>query len=92
MAAFLNTEPTSDPNVYRFIISHTFSEEESRDFISREEAAGDEIASPLFHIIGITRVTCQQNYIALTKKDEALWSFIIAPAINIIAARVAPLG
>jgi Fe-S cluster biogenesis protein NfuA len=92
MAIFLDSESTTDSNIFKFIISHTFSDSETRSYTSKEETQGHAIAAPLFNIMGVTAVTLRDNYVSVTKEDSVLWSLVVPPAINIISARIADLG
>lgn len=77
---FIQTEETPNPNTLKFLPGATVLEEGSFDFPNAEAAKISPLAMKLFEIDGITRVFFAQDFISVTKDEEADW-IVLKPSI-----------
>ncbi|MCH9019411.1 MAG: NifU family protein [Proteobacteria bacterium] len=77
---FIQTEPTPDPRTLRFLPGRAVLGEDSVSFADAEAAQGSPLAARLFQMTGVNGVTLGQDFIAVTKTDDADWQ-LLKPAI-----------
>lgn len=78
---FIQTEQTPNPATLKFIPGQTILEQGSADFRTAEEAASaSPLAERLFRVDGVRGVFLGQDFISVTKGDEAEW-YLLKPAI-----------
>jgi hypothetical protein len=67
-------QPTPNPNAGKFAIGRpTVPGGGSRSYFSREQAAGDPLAEPLFEIDGVASVFMVADFVTVTKTEHADW-------------------
>jgi NFU1 iron-sulfur cluster scaffold homolog, mitochondrial len=78
---FIQTEPTPNPEVLKFLPGRTVLGEGTRDFRSAEEAEVSALASELFAIEGVTRVFFGPDFLTVGKDADAEWPHLKAPIL-----------
>lgn len=81
---FIQTEPTPNPNVLKFLPGRDVASD-PRDFVNAEEAAASPLAEALFQLEGVTGVFFGYDYVSVTRDPEGLdWSQLKAPILAAI--------
>lgn len=81
---FIQTEPTPNPNVLKFLPGRDVSEN-PRDFVNVDEAAASPLAEALFELEGVTGVFFGYDYISVTRAAQGLeWTQMKAPILAAI--------
>jgi len=73
---FIQTEQTPNPATLKFLPGRPVMEAGVADFTSVEESSRSPLAHRLFEVGGITGVFFGQDFITVTKADEADWQVI----------------
>ena len=81
---FIQTEPTPNPEVLKFLPGQTVLAEGSRDFRSPQEAEVSPLASDLFDIEGVDRVFFGPDFVTVGKHADADWPHLRAPVLAAI--------
>ncbi len=76
---FIQTEETPNPATLKFIPGRVVLDNDTREFLSSEDAQASPLASRIFAIAGITGVFFGQDFITVTK-DATEWPHI-KPAV-----------
>ncbi|MDQ8027640.1 MAG: NifU N-terminal domain-containing protein, partial [Brevundimonas sp.] len=81
---FIQTEPTPNPNVLKFLPGRDVSED-PRDFVNADEAAASPLAEALFQLDGVTSVFFGYDYVSVTREAQGLeWNQMKAPILAAI--------
>lgn len=81
---FIQTEPTPNPNVLKFLPGRDVSED-PRDFVNAQEAAASPLAEALFQLDGVTGVFFGYDYVSVTREAQGLeWAQMKAPILAAI--------
>lgn len=81
---FIQTEPTPNPEVLKFLPGQTVLAEGSRDFRSPLEAEASPLASDLFDIDGVDRVFFGADFVTVGKHPDHDWPHLKAPVLAAI--------
>lgn len=81
---FIQTEPTPNPQVLKFLPGRTVMESGSRDFRSAEEAADSALAAEIFALEGVNRVFFGSDFLTVGKLVSADWDHLKAPVLAAI--------
>ncbi|MGZ8364528.1 MAG: NifU family protein [Caulobacteraceae bacterium] len=82
---FIQTEPTPNPEVLKFIPGREVMGEGVREFPGADDAAISPLAAELFQIEGVTRVFFGADFLTVTKAGPHVdWSAIKAPVLAAI--------
>jgi NFU1 iron-sulfur cluster scaffold homolog, mitochondrial len=81
---FIQTETTPNPAVLKFLPGRELLAAGTREFRDAGEAAASPLAQALFHLTGVTRVFFAQDFLTVTKSDEADWAHLKAPILAAI--------
>ena len=81
---FIQTEPTPNPEVLKFLPGREVMPEGARDFRDAAEAAASPLAADLFEIEGVTRVYFGADFITVGKQPDADWPLLKAPVLAAI--------
>lgn len=81
---FIQTEPTPNPQVLKFLPGRTVMESGSRDFRSAEEAAESALAAEIFSLEGVNRVFFGGDFLTVGKIASADWDHLKAPVLAAI--------
>lgn len=81
---FIQTEPTPNPNVLKFLPGRDVSED-PRDFVNIDEAAASPLAEALFELEGVKSVFFGYDYVSVTRDPQGLeWNQMKAPILAAI--------
>jgi Fe-S cluster biogenesis protein NfuA len=81
---FIQTEPTPNPQVLKFLPGRTVMESGSQDFRSAEEAAASALAAEIFALEGVNRVFFGGDFLTVGKVASADWDHLKAPVLAAI--------
>lgn len=81
---FIQTEPTPNPEVLKFLPGREVMAEGARDFRDAEEAQASPLAADLFDIEGVTRVYFGGDFITVGKHPSFDWPHLKAPVLAAI--------
>ena len=82
----VTVQGTPNPNAAKFMLDRTVVAEGSRSYFDRESAREDPIASRLFEIEGVRAVFMVEDFITVTKADEAEWDDLVGSVEEAIVA------
>jgi Fe-S cluster biogenesis protein NfuA len=78
---FIQTEPTPNPQVLKFLPGRELLPGGSREFVGAEEALASPLAKALFAIEGVTRVYFGDDFLTVTKAEDRDWAHLKAPIL-----------
>lgn len=81
---FIQTEPTPNPEVLKFLPGREVMGEGTRDFREPGEAQASALAADLFDVEGVTRVFFGPDFITVGKHPSADWPHLKAPILAAI--------
>ena len=81
---FIQTEPTPNPQVLKFLPGRTVMESGSREFRSAEEASASSLAAEIFGLEGVNRVFFGGDFLTVGKLASADWDHLKAPVLAAI--------
>ena len=81
---FIQTEPTPNPEVLKFLPGRDVMGEGSRDFRDADAAAASTLAVDLFSIEGVDRVFFGPDFLTVGKTSDHDWSHLKAPILAAI--------
>lgn len=81
---FIQTEPTPNPEVLKFLPNRDVLGDGTRDFRNLEEAQASPLAQAIFDIEGVTRVFYGPDFITAAKAPDADWAHLKAPILAAI--------
>ena len=81
---FIQTEPTPNPEVLKFLPGREVMGEGARDFRDAEAAAVSNLAAELFTIEGVERVYFGPDFLTVGKTEAHDWSHLKAPILAAI--------
>ena len=81
---FIQTEPTPNPEVLKFLPGRDVMGEGTRDFRDVEAGAVSTLASELFAIEGVDRVFFGPDFLTVGKTESHDWSHLKAPILAAI--------
>ena len=81
---FIQTEPTPNPNVLKFLPGREVSVE-PREFLNADEAAASPLAEALFALESVAGVFFGADYVSVTRRADGLdWTRMKAPILAAI--------
>jgi NFU1 iron-sulfur cluster scaffold homolog, mitochondrial len=81
--ADIRFQPTPNPNAGKFVAGRTVVEgKSSRSFYNAEQAATDPVASALFALDGVASIFMVEDFVTVTKQQDADWSELIPRVID----------
>jgi Fe-S cluster biogenesis protein NfuA len=81
---FIQTEPTPNPEVLKFLPGREVLADGSRDFRDAQDAEASPLAAELFAIPGVERVYYGSDFITVGKDAARDWSHLKAPILAAI--------
>ena len=81
---FIQTEPTPNPEVLKFLPGRDVMGEGTRDFRDAEAAVASTLAGELFSIEGVDRVFFGPDFLTVGKTADHDWSHLKAPILAAI--------
>jgi NFU1 iron-sulfur cluster scaffold homolog, mitochondrial len=81
--AHIRFQPTPNPNAGKFSLGRpAVPGGGSRSYFSREQAASDAVAAPLFEIPGVASVFMVADFVTVTKTEDADWGELIPSIVE----------
>jgi len=74
----ITVEGTPNPNAAKFTLDRPLPVEESRSYFDAEAARGDPLAERLFEIDGVRALLIVENFVTVTKAEEAEWDDLVS--------------
>jgi len=68
---------TPNPNAAKFVLDRSVLGDDGRTFFDVESAEHDPLAARLFSIAGVRALFMVDNFITVTKADEASWDDMV---------------
>jgi len=84
MLQVIDVELTPNPHALKFLINERILKYETRHFHSKEEAAGDPLASGVFELPGVLSVFYMDKFITVEKSRETQWGQIQRPLVSFL--------
>ncbi len=81
---FIQTEPTPNPAVLKFLPGRELLAGGTREFRDEAEARASPLAEALFAIPGVVRVFFAGEYLTVSKSEDQDWSWLKAPILAAI--------
>ena len=81
---FIQTQPTPNPATMKFLPGRDVSPVTPYEFVSLEEASASPLASALFGLTGVRTVFLGNDFVSITKSDDADWSHLKPQALAAI--------
>jgi Fe-S cluster biogenesis protein NfuA len=82
---FIQTEPTPNPNVLKFLPGRDVSPLAAREYRTIDEAAASPLAEALFELEGVDGVFFGADYVSVTRQEHGPdWSEMKAPILGVI--------
>jgi Fe-S cluster biogenesis protein NfuA len=81
---FIQTEPTPNPEVLKFLPGRDVMGEGTRDFRDADAAVASTLATELFSIEGVDRVFFGPDFLTVGKTGDHDWSHLKAPILAAI--------
>ncbi len=73
----ITVEGTPNPNAAKFTLDRSVPGDSSRSYFDAEAAAGDPLAEKLFAVTGVRALLLVDNFITVTKTEEAEWPALV---------------
>lgn len=73
----VHVQGTPNPNAAKFVLDRSALGDEGRTFFDSESAGHDPLAARLFGIAGVRALFMVDNFITVTKADEASWDDMV---------------
>jgi len=82
---FIQTEPTPNPNVLKFLPGRDVSTDSPREFLTPDQATASPLADALFRLESVAGVFYGADYVSVTREAQGLeWSRMKAPILAAI--------
>ncbi|TAJ73097.1 MAG: NifU family protein [Gallionellaceae bacterium] len=81
---FIQTEPTPNPEVLKFLPGREVMGEGARDFRDSLDAEDSPLATDIFQITGVERVYFGPEFLTVEKQPDADWAHLKAPVLAAI--------
>jgi Fe-S cluster biogenesis protein NfuA len=81
---FIQTEPTPNPNVLKFLPGRDVATAGPREFLTVDAAADSPLAEALFRLEGVTAVFFAADHVSVTRSPEVDWTGLKAPVLAAI--------
>ncbi len=83
----VSVQPTPNPNSAKFILDRpAVAEGEMKNYMSKDDAAGDPLGEALFAIEGVEIIFMMADFITINKAADADWANLIPPVEEAIRA------
>lgn len=86
----ITVEGTPNPHAAKFTLSRALPVEGSRSYFDADAAAGDSLAEGLFEIEGVRALLMVDNFITVTKREEAAWDELVDEVSEVIRRELRP--
>lgn len=80
----VTVEGTPNPHAAKFTLGRQLPVEESRSYFDAEDAEGDPLAERLFEIEGVRALLMVDNFVTVTKAEDADWDGLVEDVTRVI--------
>jgi len=84
----INVQGTPNPNAAKFQLDGTRLGDSSRFYVASSEAANDPLAARLFEIAGVRALLIVEDFITVTKHEDADWNDLVVRVEEVIRAEL----
>jgi len=75
----IQVQGTPNPNAAKFVLGRSVLGDEGRTFFDAKAAADDPLAAKLFEVEGVRALFMVDNFITVTKAEDAAWDDLVEP-------------
>ena len=75
----IQVQGTPNPNAAKFVLGESRLGEEGRTYFDAEAAEGHPLAERLFGLEGVRALFMVDNFITVTKAEDAAWDDLVEP-------------
>lgn len=83
----IQVEGTPNPHAAKFTLSRPLPVEGSRSYFRADEVEDDPLAEELFGVDGVRALLIVDDFITVTKAEEAEWDELVEPVSDAIRRR-----
>lgn len=83
----IQVEGTPNPHAAKFSLSRSLPVEGSRSYFDPSDAEGDALAEELFGLDGVEALLVVEDFITVTKAEDAAWEDLVERVSEIIRRR-----
>jgi len=73
----IEVQGTPNPNAAKFVLDRPVPGEGSRSYFDQESAAADALAARLFALNGVRALLLVDNFVTVTKTEDADWDSLV---------------
>lgn len=84
----ITIQGTPNPNAAKFVLDRPVPGAGSRSYFDAASAEGDPLASRLFTLVGVRALLLVDNFITVTKTDDANWDDLVQDVQSAIRAEL----
>ena len=84
----ITIQGTPNPNAAKFVLDRPVPGDGSRSYFDADSAAEDALAARLFELEGVRALLFVENFITVTKADEAEWDALVKDVRTTIQAEL----
>lgn len=84
----ITIQGTPNPNAAKFVLDRPVPGGGSRSYFDADSAAEDALAARLFELEGVRALLFVENFITVTKADEAEWDALVQDVRTAIQAEL----
>ena len=83
----IQVEGTPNPHAAKFTLSRSLPVEGSRSYFDPTDAEGDDLAEGLFQVEGVKALLVVEDFITVTKSEDADWEELVERVSEVIRTR-----
>jgi len=84
----ITIQGTPNPNAAKFVLDRHVPGEGSRSYFNAESAAADPLAKRLFELEGVRALLLVENFVTVTKTEDADWDRLVQDVQTAITAEL----
>jgi hypothetical protein len=81
----IQVQGTPNPNAAKFVLGRSMLGDEGRTYFDAAAAEGNPLAERLFEVEGVRALFMVDNFITVTKAEDATWDDLVEPIRETIA-------
>lgn len=83
----IQVEGTPNPHAAKFTLGRSLPVEGSRSYFDPSDAEGDALAEGLFQVEGVKALLVVEDFITVTKSEDAEWDDLVEEVAEVIRSR-----